>query len=116
MAVEIAPGVTWVIYNDSHALTRVRATLMEEFFHLRFNHAPSSIRVYPGNGNPRSFSQPIEKEAYHTGAAVLLPYRALKQMVTEGAPVTQIAKHFDVSPELVGFRAKVTKLYSRLSR
>lgn len=115
MAVTVAPGVEWVIYNDAHALTRVRATLMEEFFHVRFDHDRSKIRVYGGNGDPRTFDREAEEEAYHTGAAALVPYAALRKFVARGKSTRAIAKHYRVSPELVRFRAKVTKLYAQLS-
>lgn len=116
MAVSISPGVEWVIYNDAHPLTRVRATLMEELFHLRFKHPRSKVRLLSLDGEHRTIDPTVENEAYHTGAAALVPFVTLKRMVGDGLAAGEIAKHFRVSPDLVRFRAKVTRLYSRLGR
>ena len=116
MAVSIAPGVEWVIYNDAHPLTRVRATLMEELFHLRFKHPRSKVRLLSTDGEHRTINPTVEDEAYHTGAAALVPFVTLKRMVDDGLTAGEIGKHFRVSPDLVDFRAKVTRLYARLGK
>lgn len=103
-----------VVYNDAHALTRVRATLMEELFHLRFDHPRSTVRLLSSNGKTRTMDPTVEEEAYHTGAAALVPYKALKARVDDSRSVREIATYFRVSPDLVEFRARVTKLYGRL--
>lgn len=116
MAIAVAEGVDWVVYNDAHAVTRVRATLMEEFFHVRFDHPRSKVRIYSEDGSIRSFTKQIEEEAYHTGAAALVPFISLNRMLSAGQTVEEIAVHFQVSPNLVLFRAKVTKLYTKARR
>lgn len=116
MGIPLNGGGTAVIYNDSHSRTRIRATLMEEFFHLWLKHPTSTIRVYDQHGHLRTYNGTIEIEAYHSGAAALVPFKGLKALVEGGMPVQQIALTYDVSPELVEFRAKVTKLYKRLRR
>lgn len=116
MSIPIAPGVHWVVYNDAHAHTRVRATLMEELFHLRFDHPRSKIRFLNTDGKNRTMDSTVEVEAYHTGAAALVPFAALKARVEDGQSVATIADHFEVSPDLIDFRAKVTKLYRKLRR
>jgi len=114
MALPLPNGITLVLYNDSHPRTRIRATLMEEFFHLWLEHPPSLIRVYQDGEGERIYDPAIEDEAYACGAAALVPYQALRSMVHAGKPVEVIAEHFEVSRELVLFRAKVTKLYSQV--
>jgi IrrE N-terminal-like domain len=114
MAVPLPDGEVVVIFNDSHSPTRIRATLMEEFFHLWLGHPPSKLRCYCGSQNGRSFKEQIESEAYGSGAAALIPFKPLRQMVLDGLTVRAIANQFDVSPELVEFRAKLTKQYKRL--
>jgi hypothetical protein len=116
MAVSIAPGVEWVIYNDAHAITRVRATLMEELFHLRFKHPRSKVRLLSADGKRRTIDPTIEDEAYHTGAAALVPFVTLKRMIDDGLSARGIAKHFQVSSDLVDFRTRVTRLYSKLKK
>lgn len=105
-----------VIYNDSHSQQRRRATLMEEFFHLHLGHSPSKIRFYSDSGSHRSFASTTETEAYHSGAAALVPYKSLRELIQTGSLLDQIADHFDVSTDLVLFRAKVTKLYRQLKQ
>lgn len=116
MAIPIGRDAELVVYNDAHALTRVRATLMEELFHLRFDHPRSIVRILNTNGKNRTMDPTVEVEAYHTGAAALVPFSALKARVGDGQSVAKIADHFEVSPDLIEFRAKVTKLYRKLRR
>jgi hypothetical protein len=116
MAIPLGPDEELVVYNDAHALTRVRATLMEEFFHLRFGHPRSTVRLLNTDGKNRTMDPTVELEAYHTGAAALVPFVALKARVEDGQTLGEIAEYFQVSPDLVEFRAKVTKLYHKLRR
>jgi len=105
---------TFVVYNAAHPATRARATLMEEFFHLRLGHEPSRIRVFTGGKDWRTVDPEVEGEAFGSGAAALVPYRGLKDMLESGEPVRSVAHHFQVSADLVQFRAKVCKLYRLL--
>lgn len=109
-------GGVVVVFNETHSKRRRRATLMEEFFHLRLGHPPSTLRIYAGGEPRRTFNSKIEEEAYESGAASLVPYKGLKALVAEGLTPDQIAQRFDVSTQLVEFRAKVTKLYRKLRR
>lgn len=104
-------GTVLVLFNDSHPRTRIRATLMEEFFHLRLEHRPTTIRVYSSDGGARSYNPSAESAAFGSGAAALVPFRALKAMLQAGVAPLQIARTFEVSEALVVFRLKVTKLY-----
>jgi hypothetical protein len=101
-----------VLYNDAHPESRVRATLMEEFFHLRLAHPRSVVRFFGSTDKKRTFNGIIESAAYGSGAAALVPYCALRSMLRDGVSIALIAGHFLVSPELVRFRMKVTKLYA----
>ena len=116
MAITDEEGYSFVFYNDSHPPNRVRTTLMEEFFHLRFGHPRSAIRIYGDGTKARTFQSEIEEEAYHSGAAALVPYRPLVRLISAGIPTWKIAKQFEVSVDLVVFRAKVTKCYRRARR
>jgi len=112
LALTMADGSIWVAYNDAHAPSRVRATLMEEFFHIYLEHPTSALRILP-NSEPanRTYNAVVEGQAYGCAAAALVPYAGLKGMVGAGTTVPQIAAHFVVSRALVLFRLKVTKLY-----
>lgn len=110
---QLPDGHELVIFNDSHPRTRLRATLMEEFFHVWLDHPRSALRLLGDDSNWRTYDGDIEAEAYGSGAAALVPYKMLKKMVLEGQTDRRIAKHFKVSPELVRFRLKVTKLWNK---
>src|SRR5579859_375381 len=75
LAITMDDGSIWVAYNDAHAVTRVRATLMEEFFHIYLEHPRSTVRLLPDHENTgRTFDQEVEREAYGCAAACLVPY------------------------------------------
>lgn len=116
LAIRISDELELVLYNDSHPQSRVRATLMEEFFHLRLNHPRSVIRVFATSDGTRTHDGAIEAVAYGSGAAALLPYVALKRLLAGGTSLATIARTFGVSGELVAYRMKVTKLYSQHRR
>ncbi len=103
-----------IIVNDTHAATRQNATLMEEFFHIVLGHKPTRIKRCPMTGlMKREFNRAMEREAYWSAAAALVPYVALRGMVDGHQPTAEIAAHFHVSADLVGFRLKVTRLWRR---
>jgi hypothetical protein len=113
MCIPLPRGEYLVVYNDGHPLTRVRATLMEEFFHLWLDHPPTKMRLLSNGSGARTFDSEIESEAYGSGAAALVPYKALKAMLGDGLSTREIAKHFLVSEQLVVFRARVSKIAAR---
>jgi IrrE N-terminal-like domain len=110
MCVPCPNGITLVLYNANHPETRTRATLMEEFFHLWLEHPPDRLRLFSNGEGRREYDGSKESEAYGSGAAALVPYRALKTMLTAGHSLRQVAEHFRVSEALVKFRIRVTKL------
>jgi hypothetical protein len=114
LAIQLQDGTELVVYNDSHPLTRIRATLMEEFFHLRLGHARTRVRVIGDGLRGRSHDSLVESQAYGSGAAALVPYAGLKRMLRGGRSPAAIAGHFKVSRDLVVFRIKVTKLFKFL--
>jgi hypothetical protein len=113
MCVPYPNGITLVLYNANHPERRTRATLMEEFFHLWLEHPLDRLRLFSGGEGRRDFDGGKESEAYGSGAAALVPYQALKVMLTQGKTLLQIADHFLVSEALVEFRVRVTKLGAR---
>jgi len=90
---------------------------MEEFFHIYLEHSTTTLRLLPNLEEAnRTYDAAAEGQAYSCGAAALVPYAGLKDMVGAGITVTQIAAHFVVSRDLVLFRLKVTKLYKAAFR
>jgi hypothetical protein len=87
---------------------------MEEFFHIRLGHPHSQVHLLSTDGVWRTHDQGVEAEAFGSGAAALVPYKSLKTMVQAGCTVSDVARAYEVSEDLVFFRAKVTKLYRSL--
>ena len=109
MCIPLPEGDHLVVYNAFQPETRVRATLMEEFFHLWLGHAPTTLRCDTSGGR-RDYDANKESEAYGSGAAALVPYASLREMLKAGVSVPHIGEHFNVSEQLVEFRVKVAKL------
>lgn len=105
-----------IIMNHTHAKTRQSATLMEEYFHILLEHKPSRVGHCPVTGLvKREFDRKLETEAYHSAAAALVPFAALRELVRGGSSGREIAAFYEVSEELVAFRLKTCKLYRRAS-
>lgn len=108
-------GRKLIILNPTHGPNRQHATLMEEICHVFLGHKPSRLAItrYDKKGNiiARDYHQEIEEEAYGTGAAALVPYTALKRFIEQGKTSREIARHFNVSRQLVEYRMKVSRLW-----
>ena len=108
-------GEKLIVLNPTHSRTRQNATLMEEVCHVFLGHKPSRLSIERKNKDgkivARDYNYSIEEEAYSTGAAALVPYSAIKRMVSRGLTVQQIARHFMVSKALVEYRIKISRLW-----
>ena len=108
-------GTRLIILNPTHGKNRQNATLMEEICHVFLGHKPSRLAIEnrdkDGNIIARDYNHAIEEEAYSTGTAALVPYTALKRMVSKGRTAREISRHFGVSQALVEFRIKVSRLW-----
>ena len=108
-------GRRLIILNPTHGRNRHNATLMEEICHVFLGHKPSRLAIEKktrdGRVIARDYNPDIEEEAYGTGAAALVPYRALKVMVENGRSAAEIARHFGVSRALVEYRIKISRLW-----
>ncbi len=111
-ATEIMPdGSRIIIINDAQSRTRQTATLMEEICHTLLGHEPSRIRT--GDKAGRTYRKQIEEEAYGVGAAALVPYQTLAEMLATGQTARNIASHFGVSVALVEYRMTVLGLWKK---
>ncbi len=61
----------------------------------------------------RDYREADEEAAYSVGAAALVPYAALRLFVEKGKTSREIARHFNVSRELVEYRMKVSRLWDK---
>jgi hypothetical protein len=113
-------GRKLIVLNPTHGENRQNATLMEEICHVFLGHKPSRLAIKNVNkyGQPiaREYQAEVEEEAYSVGAAALVPYAALRRMVNEGKTAREIARHFNVSRELVEYRIKVSRLWDDYSK
>lgn len=113
-------GRKLIVLNPTHGKNRQNATLMEEICHVFMGHQPSRLAIENLNKDgkviARDYRAEIEEEAYSIGAAALVPYTALRRMVNEGKTSREIARHFNVSRELVEYRIKVSRLWEQYKR
>ena len=70
------------------------------------------VRDQRGRTIAREYNQADEEAAYAIGAAALVPYTALRRLMLSGKSSQEIARHFEVSRELVEYRLKVTRLWA----
>ena len=108
-------GKKLIILNPTHGENRQNATLMEEICHVFLGHKASRLAIenYNKQGKiiARDYHAEIEEEAYSVGAAALVPYSALRRFVEQGKTSREIARHFNVSRDLVEYRMKVSRLW-----
>ena len=107
----LADGSRVVVLNPTHSRRRRAATLMEELSHIVLGHTADRLGISDEDGKSRDYDREREREAYGVGAAVLLPYVALKRRLERGIDPKVIAREFGVSIELVKYRAKITGLW-----
>ncbi len=97
-----------ILYNPTHAITRQRATIMEELSHLHLKHKGSKLTRTDGGSGFRSYNKSEESQAYFVGAAALLPVEVLKKARVERTLRYEVASKCVVSEDLVLFREKIT--------
>jgi uncharacterized protein DUF955 len=101
-------GASLILLNPSHAMTRRRATLMEEIVHIVLKHPKSALtRASVRNPWKRSHDADVEDEAFAVGAACLLPYPEMFRAIRHAhETAASIAARFGVSLQCVEFRIK----------
>ena len=117
---KLPDGRKLIVLNPTHGANRQNATLMEEISHVFLGHKPSRLAVtnYNKDGKviARDYHAEIEEEAYSVGAAALVPFSALRRFVFQGKTSREIARHFNVSRELVEYRMKVSRLWDEYKK
>ncbi len=111
----LSDGRKLIVLNPTHGENRHNATLMEEICHVFLGHKPSRLAIENVNkhGKPiaRDYREADEEAAYSVGAAALVPYAALRRFVEQGKTSREIARHFNVSRDLVEYRMKISRLW-----
>lgn len=117
---ELPDGRKLVILNPQQGRYRHHATLMEEICHVMLGHQANRLSVAAeSNGGKtlaRDYNAADEEEAYAVGAAALVPFTALKRLVSAGKTIMQIARQFNVSHDLVRYRTRVSRLWDEYRR
>lgn len=110
-------GRKLIVLNPTHGENRQNATLMEEVSHVFLGHKPSRLAIENTNKNgkpiARDYREDDEEAAYSVGAAALVPYSALRRLVEQGKTSRDIARHFNVSRELIEYRMKISRLWEK---
>jgi Zn-dependent peptidase ImmA (M78 family) len=105
-----------VILNPKHGRARNNATLMEEVCHVFLGHKANRLSIVAQNKQgktvARDYNEDDEEAAYAVGAAALVPYAGLRRLARAGKSSNEMARHFNVSRELVEYRLKVSRLWS----
>jgi len=105
-------GMELVLLNPAHAVTRRRASLMEEIVHIVLNHTKSCLRSDASGVWQRSHDKEIEDDAFTIGAACLIPYAELFHAVRDAHESAEaIASRLTVSTDYVEFRIKRAGLF-----
>jgi len=104
-----------VILNPKHGAQRNNATLMEEVCHVFLGHKANRLHIVAQNKQgktvARDYNEADEEAAYAVGAAALVPFAALRRFVRAGKTSLEMARHFNVSRELIEYRLKVSRLW-----
>lgn len=108
-------GWRLIILNPRHGRQRNNATLMEEVCHVFLGHKANRLAVVTedksGQLRSRDYNEADEEAAYSIGAAALVPYAALRRFVKTGKTIAEIARHFNVSLQLIEYRMKISRLW-----
>ncbi len=109
-------GWRLIILNPKHGRSRNNATLMEEVCHVFLGHKANRLSIVAQNKQgktvARDYNEADEEAAYAVGAAALVPYAGLRQLMRRGKTSIEMARHFNVSRELVEYRLKVCRLWA----
>ena len=95
----------WIVYNSTHAPARRESNLMHEFAHVLLEH--QTVGFNSQTGQPLRIEE-NEDEATYLGSCLQIPRRGLLWAVQKEMNITQIAKYFGASEEMVKFRSNVT--------
>lgn len=105
-----------VILNPKHGRARNNATLMEEVCHVFLGHKANRLSIVAQNKQgktvARDYNEADEEAAYSVGAAALVPFAGLRRHVRADKSSNEMARHFNVSRELIEYRLKVSRLWA----
>ncbi len=100
-----------IVHNDSHHPARQASNLAHELSHALLHHRPTPALDEVGN---RLWDQTVEDEATWLGGALLISEEAALCIVRNQWSLTQAARCYQVSEEMVRFRLNVTGAQRRI--
>jgi hypothetical protein len=106
-----------IISNSAHARTRQNNSLAHELSHLILQHEPAVAFVSADGTMILDHYNPLhEEEANCLAGTLLVPRAGLLFWMSNGRSDEQIAKHFDVSLDLLRMRRNTTGVATQLGR
>jgi Zn-dependent peptidase ImmA (M78 family) len=113
----LANGHARVIYNPTHSLARQNSDIAHELAHIILEHEPGKIVMsHDARIVMRSFDPKQEEEANWLGWSLLLPRTALTHATKAQLGITEIAKKWVVSEQLVEYRTRMTGIRRQFGR
>lgn len=112
MGLPLSSGELLVILNPNQTPERARVTALEEVAHRHYNHPPSRL----DGVSQRDYNDPVEKEAYWTAAAVMLPAKVVARAVYRKESAEDLGRRYGASIELVEMRIKLLGFWSDYRR
>jgi Zn-dependent peptidase ImmA (M78 family) len=109
--IDLPDGRFLIILHPHQTPERAAVTIMEEVAHSYFGHKPTSLLRQANGITTRQYDSSIEREAYWTAAAALLPSVVIGQAVWRGQGAETVAAAYGASKELVEFRIKTLNLW-----
>lgn len=105
-------GTRLCILNPRHSARRCRITLMEEVVHAHLKHKPTTLVLSAEGMSVRDYDPQQEGDAYGIGAAALLPWSPFFNALNNGVGVNDLAEAYDVTPQLIEYRIKITGAFA----
>lgn len=117
-AVTIRNGLqALIILNAAHSIGRQASDLMHELAHIIIGHDPSRIDVSEdGLLLLHSFDKRLEDEANWLAGCLLLPREVLMFTRRQKMTDTEIREHYEVSPEMLTFRLRMSGVDTQMQR
>lgn len=94
-----------IVWNNAQSRKRQRVSLLEEIWHILLGHKLTRItKVADVFG--RTFAEAEEHDAYYLASATLLPAKVIKTVVEKQQAISEIARMYGTTQELVEYRIK----------
>jgi hypothetical protein len=110
----VPPGAgCLVVYNDRHPLTRQFNSIAHELSHIHLGHDPSPLL---GSDGEFQFDDDQEDEATWLAGTLLVPRDGVLVILRKDPSITTAAQHFQVSDDLLMWRARKTGVLRQIER